>query len=192
MAHEITGEQIGQWEKPKNADVARLTRGNERLKFLIGGILILAAVGYLVVTGMASGARYYITVDQLLSDPSYVGKEVRISGAVLGDTIQFDSKNLLMDFTIVSIPEEYDNLAVALHDAVNNDDASRVSIHIEDQPKPDLLQHEAQAILTGKLGENGTFYASELLLKCPSRFEEAEPGADIVDPQADQHAQPAA
>ena len=38
---------------------------------------------------------------------------------------------------------------------------------------PDLLQHEAQAILTGALGVDGVFYASELLLKCPSRFEES-------------------
>jgi len=44
------------------------------------------------------------------------------------------------------------------------------------QAMPDLLQHEAQAILTGKLEEDGTFMATELLLKCPSRFEEKTPG----------------
>ncbi|NJL57955.1 cytochrome c maturation protein CcmE [bacterium] len=33
---------------------------------------------------------------------------------------------------------------------------------------PDLLQHEAQAILTGTLGDDGVFYATELLLKCPA------------------------
>jgi len=32
-------------------------------------------------------------------------------------------------------------------------------------PKPDLLKDEAQAIVTGKLGEDGVFYADELLLK---------------------------
>ena len=40
---------------------------------------------------------------------------------------------------------------------------------------PDLLQNEAQAILTGQLGADGVFYADELLLKCPTRYEEAVP-----------------
>ena len=42
--------------------------------------------------------------------------------------------------------------------------------------KPDLLKNEAQAIMTGKLGKDGVFYASELLLKCPTRYQEAVPG----------------
>jgi cytochrome c-type biogenesis protein CcmE len=41
--------------------------------------------------------------------------------------------------------------------------------------KPDLLQNEAQAIVTGELGEDGIFYANELLLRCPTRYEEAVP-----------------
>jgi len=41
--------------------------------------------------------------------------------------------------------------------------------------KPDLLRNEAQAILTGHLGVDGIFYADELLLKCPTRYEQAVP-----------------
>jgi cytochrome c-type biogenesis protein CcmE len=42
-------------------------------------------------------------------------------------------------------------------------------------PKPDLLRNEAQAIVTGHLGDDGVFYADELLLKCPTKYEEAVP-----------------
>jgi cytochrome c-type biogenesis protein CcmE len=42
-------------------------------------------------------------------------------------------------------------------------------------PLPDLLRNEAQAIVTGKLGEDGIFHADELLLKCPTKYEEAIP-----------------
>jgi cytochrome c-type biogenesis protein CcmE len=42
-------------------------------------------------------------------------------------------------------------------------------------PRPDLLRHEAQAIVTGRMGEDGVFYADELLLKCPTRYEEEIP-----------------
>ena len=41
--------------------------------------------------------------------------------------------------------------------------------------KPDLLRNEAQAIMTGRLGQDGKFYADELLLKCPTKYEEAVP-----------------
>jgi hypothetical protein len=46
------------------------------------------------------------------------------------------------------------------------------------EPKPDLLQHEAQALVEGR-AENGVFMANPggLLLKCPTRYEEMEPGA---------------
>jgi cytochrome c-type biogenesis protein CcmE len=162
------------WEKPTSPElVLKPTSG--RWKFLVGGALILVAIGYLIVSGTLSGARYFITVEELLNNPNYAGQIVRISGAVLGDTIQFDEENLVMEFTISNIPQEFENLAVALHESVNNPAAPRISVRVEGQPKPDLLQHEAQAILTGRLDENGTFIASELLLKCPSRFEEAGP-----------------
>jgi cytochrome c-type biogenesis protein CcmE len=42
--------------------------------------------------------------------------------------------------------------------------------------KPDLLTNEAQAIMRGRLGEDRRFVAEDLLLKCPSRYEEEIPG----------------
>mgnify|MGYP003349956457 CR=1 FL=1 len=52
--------------------------------------------------------------------------------------------------------------------------------HLEDhlrrlQDDFNRLRNEAQAIMTGKLGEDGVFYAEELLLKCPTKYEEAVP-----------------
>lgn len=148
---------------------------SERLKFIIGGGLLLIAVVYLIVSGTMSGARYFITVDELLTNPDYIGKTVRISGAVLGDTIVYDSQNLIIDFTVAHIPQDTNDLALTLHNAVSDPNVSRLPVHIENTVKPDLLQHEAQAILSGRLGEDGVFYASELLLKCPSRYEESVP-----------------
>ena len=164
------------WEKPATIDVpSRLSGKSNRLKFLIGGVLILVAVAYLIISGTVTGARFFITVDELLKDNAYVGQTVRISGAVLGDSIKYDSEKLLIEFTIANIPQQFDNLAVALHDAVSSPNVTRLQVRVENQVKPDLLQHEAQAILTGKLDENGVFQATELLLKCPSRFQEDGP-----------------
>lgn len=167
------------WEKSlDNAPAKKLNM--DKLKFWIGGLLIFGAIAYLIIMNTFSGAQYFITIDELLSDAKYVGQTVRVSGAVIGKTIVYDDQNLIMDFTIAHINTENENLAYALHVAAADDStASRIPVHIENQVKPDLLQHEAQAILTGKLGEDGVFYATEILLKCPSRYEDNVPNQAV-------------
>jgi len=61
-----------------------------------------------------------------------------------------------------------------LHAAVSDPNRSRIQV-VYNGPMPDLLKDEAQAIMTGRLGEDGVFYADELLLKCPTKYEEAVP-----------------
>ncbi len=159
----------------KTADSSAQPARGGRLKFLIGGAVVLAAVVYLIASGTAAGARYFITINELTASDDYVGQTVRISGAVLGDSIRYDTENLIIDFDIVHIADDLGDLAQALNNAVNDPQAVRLPVHVEGQVKPDLLQHEAQAILTGTLGEDGVFYVSELLLKCPSHYQEAVP-----------------
>lgn len=162
------------WEKPRISTAPRKTR-SEYIKFLVGGLLMLIAVVYLIISGTTSGAQYFMTIDDLLSNPEYVGTTVRMSGAVIGDTIDYDKSTLSLDFTVANIPVDATDLAFALHQAVSDPNAARLQVHLDNEVMPDLLQHEAQAILTGKLGDDGVFYATELLLKCPSRYEEGVP-----------------
>jgi cytochrome c-type biogenesis protein CcmE len=61
-----------------------------------------------------------------------------------------------------------------LHTAATDLNRQRLTV-VYNGPKPDLLRDEAQAIITGKMGEDGQFYATELLLKCPTKYEEAVP-----------------
>ena len=65
-------------------------------------------------------------------------------------------------------------MAAVLHQAVVDPNRSHLQV-IYNGPKPDLLRDEAQAIMTGHLGEDGIFYVDELLLKCPTKYEEAVP-----------------
>lgn len=166
------------WEKTESKSEVVAESGG-RWKFLVGGAVMLAAVAFLLISGTLGGARYFITVDELVNNPEYVGQTVRISGAVIGDTIEYDSQNLIIDFTIANIPSEFENLAETLYLTVNDPNATRLSVHIENEVMPDLLRHEAQAILTGSLGSDGIFYANELLLKCPSRYEEVAPDQSV-------------
>jgi cytochrome c-type biogenesis protein CcmE len=162
-----------------NPDMPQVRSGG-RAKFIIGGVLLLAAVVYLIVSNLTNQQQYFMTIDELNArQDELVGRNVRISGAVIGDTIFYDGETL--SFEIVHIPdsaadiEDEGGLALVLHEAVTNPDAERIQVVLYNEPKPDLLQHEAQAIVTGTLGEDGVFYADELLLKCPTRYEEAVP-----------------
>jgi cytochrome c-type biogenesis protein CcmE len=150
-------------------------------KFVIGGILILGAVVFLIWTSTAASAEYFLTIDELNSKgPGVVDKNLRVSGAVIGDSIQYDPQSLTLSFDVAHVPgdnlaiEEEGGLAEVLHQAVMDPSRARIKV-VYVGPKPDLLRNEAQAIMTGRMGEDGIFYAEELLLKCPTRYEEAVP-----------------
>jgi cytochrome c-type biogenesis protein CcmE len=152
-----------------------------RGKFIIGGLFILAAVIYLIVSATQANAQYFMTVNELKSKGnSLVGRSLRISGAVIGNTIQFDPQTMNLTFDIAHVPgdnaaiEMGGGLAAVLHAAVTDPTRARLTI-VYNGSKPDLLGNEAQAIITGHLGEDGIFYADELLLKCPTKYQEAVP-----------------
>ena len=122
-----------------------------------------------------------MTVDELNAKGSnVVDKSLRVSGAVIGDSIQYDAQTLTLSFNVAHVSgdnadlETEGGLAEALHQAVTDPSRAHIKV-VYVGPKPDLLRNEAQAIMTGRLGEDGVFYAEELLLKCPTRYEEAVP-----------------
>ncbi|MBI3739964.1 MAG: cytochrome c maturation protein CcmE [Chloroflexi bacterium] len=152
-----------------------------RMKFIIGGVLILAAVVYLIASSTQANAEYFMTIDELKAQgSSIVGKNLRVSGAVIGDTIQYDPQTLTLTFEVAHVPgdnKEVDaegGLAAVLHAAVVDPNRSRIKV-VYVGPKPDLLKNEAQAIMTGQLDADGVFHADELLLKCPTKYQEAVP-----------------
>jgi cytochrome c-type biogenesis protein CcmE len=157
----------------------RIAQG--RLKFLIGGLLIIAAIVYLIVTSTQANSQYFLTIQELQSrGSSMVGQDVRISGAVIGDTIKYDPQTLTLSFSVANVPgdnrtiDAQGGLAEVLHAAVVDPTRARMQV-VYKGAKPDLLQNEAQAIMTGKMGADGVFTASELLLKCPTRYQNAVP-----------------
>ena len=138
---------------------------SNRLKFVVGGVVLLAAIVYLVVNAMSGNTQLYKTVDEFYAEQSrLVGRDLRVAGYVLGDTVEFtqiDTTTSRLEFDIVDNPA---NPAQRLHIVAMN------------EPKPDLLQDHAQALVEGRADQNGVFMANEggLMLKCPTRYEELE------------------
>jgi cytochrome c-type biogenesis protein CcmE len=149
-----------------NPEAALLRPRTNRLKYIIGGVVILAALAYLVVNAARGNTQLFITVEEFYSRQSQLaGRDLKVAGVVVGDSIQYtqiDPTTSRLEFDIV------DNLT-----------NPRYTLHIVamNEPKPDLLQHEAQALVEGRAAADGTFQANPggLFLKCPTRYEEMEP-----------------
>ncbi|MCA9917973.1 MAG: cytochrome c maturation protein CcmE [Anaerolineales bacterium] len=161
------------------ADTTWTTTGEEslissksnRLKFVIGGVLLLAAIVYLVVNAMSGNTQLYKTVGEFYAEQDQlIGRDLRVAGFVLGDSIEFtqiDATTSRLEFDIV--------------DDMNNP-GQRLHIVAMNEPLPDLLQNEAQALVEGRADQSGEFISNPggLLLKCPTRYEELDP-ADHPD-----------
>ncbi|HEY70424.1 MAG TPA: cytochrome c maturation protein CcmE [Anaerolineae bacterium] len=152
-----------------------------RMKFILGGALIAAAILFLIISSTISTAQYFLTVEELyaLGDEA-IGRELKVEGVVDGDTIEFDANTLTLRFSVVHIPgdmneiERMGGLAEAAHQALLDPETLRLPVVIHG-PKPDLLQDQAQAIITGQLSLEGIFIGEEVLLKCPTRYESEIP-----------------
>ncbi len=153
-----------------------------RTTVLVAGLLIVVAVVYLIVSSTGSTAQYFLTIEEVRAlGEEATTRRITVSGAVLGDSIEYDSTQLRLAFTIAQVPgdpgevEAAGGLARVLHEAVNDPTAPRLRV-IYEGVKPEALAHERQAIVRGRLTEAGDFFADELLLKCPSRYEAAPLG----------------
>ena len=170
-----------------------MNKGPSEKIIILGAIAAIAAVvtcGYAILasgvlyffkTSSGTTAQYFLTVDEVLRrEAELVERNIRISGVVVGDSIEYDESALTLSFTIANVPADYETveqlggLEKVLHESANDPDNSTIKV-IYVGLKPGPLQNESQPILTGRLGEDGIFYAQEILLRCPTRYEAAVP-----------------
>jgi cytochrome c-type biogenesis protein CcmE len=84
------------------------------------------------------------------------GKDVRISGIVVPDSITYDSQTLHLEFDIVD---------------QSNANQEPLRVVMDGEPLPDQMKDEAEAIAEGRLAADGTFHAETLMMKCASKYE---------------------
>lgn len=134
-------------------------KANSKIKFIAGGLVIVGLIAYLIVSSISSAGAYYREVGEVLSQrDTLVGKNLRVSGNVVTESVTYDAAKLDLNFLISDPADSGKQLAVYFHGV-----------------QPDQITREgASAIVEGSLGPNGVVEANNLLLKCPSRYEEYE------------------
>lgn len=129
------------------------TKSKVNLKFIVGGVMLLVLAVLIVQATISTGA-YYLTVDEVLQKgPTIVGERVRVSGMVVDGSEDWNPQEITLKFAI-------------------HDEGSAPLPIVFKGPRPDNFQRAAEAIIEGELGADGAFHADNLLLKCPSRYEE--------------------
>ena len=128
----------------------RLARRRLPWSFLLGGVVILAAVGYLIYANTQSTAIYDMTVSELSQCPNCMGQSVRVEGTVQqGSITRNDSTQQLA----LVISDGKQSLSIVYNGVV-----------------PDIFNAGIQVLVEGRYNGRSAFQASTLLTKCPSKF----------------------
>jgi cytochrome c-type biogenesis protein CcmE len=120
-------------------------------KLIIGGLILLVAVGYLGFMGFRSSAAYYYTVTQLLDKGSSIyNKVVRLNGEIAQGSVEQKPGDINLKFTVSdggkTIPVVYRGVV------------------------PDTFQAGTPVVVEGSLDASGVFQAKTLMVKCPSKY----------------------
>ena len=142
----------------ENAIASRTARPTTRsrtgaIKFFVGGLVILAAIAYVLFNSFQANAVYYYTLREFNAQQSKLaGQTIRINGPLDKDSIQIDQKTSVLKFNLkdgdLVLPVVYRGIA------------------------PDTLKTGESVVAEGRVDATGVFQADNILVKCPSKYEE--------------------
>lgn len=146
----------------------------KKLRFAIGAGLIVAAIGYLIITAVRNTAEYYMTVSEVSAQQaSLTGQSLRVAGRVVPGTITWDPESLTLAFGLAQPPPAAGTAGVKAVAAM----AAGPTFHVicRGEPKPDMFAPNRDVIVEGSLMPNGTIEARQVLTSCPSKYTPKQP-----------------
>jgi cytochrome c-type biogenesis protein CcmE len=130
-----------------------------RRRFIIGGLIILAALAYIIYGGMRQAMVYFVTPSELkASENTPKDKFLRMGGMVVKGSLQKDIKNLTYRFDLT-------------------DGSASFPVYFRGVP-PDLFTEGKGAVVEGRIGRDGVFQATTIMAK---HAEEYSPHVDNKD-----------
>src|SRR5258705_9724884 len=128
-------------------------------RFLIGGVIILAALSYMIYGGMKEAMVYFKMPSELRAEESSLkDKFVRMGGMVVKGSLQKDLQALTYKFDLT-------------------DGTTTFPVFFKGVP-PDLFSEGKGAVVEGRIGKDGVFQATTIMAK---HAEEYSPHADGKD-----------
>lgn len=123
-----------------------------RLKFVLGGGVILAALVWLGFVGFQESKAYYITVSEYASMHNRLeGKTVKVAGDVVEGSI--------------------DRASGGLRFAISSQGQTLQVRYVGKDVIPDTFKDGSQALVEGVVTPEGVFQARHIEAKCASKYE---------------------
>lgn len=125
---------------------------SSNVKFILGGVVIVAALAWLGFVGFQESKSYYITVDEFYQMQGELqGKTLKVAGDVVEGSIDRSASTL--EFTI---GQQGRTLRVKYvgHDVI-----------------PDTFKDGSKAVVEGTVAKDGVFQARHIEAKCASKYE---------------------
>ena len=122
-----------------------------KFKPILISLVVISVISYLIYTGVRDTMTYYLTVSEVLAQPSEnQDQTLRVGGNVSPGSVQWDPKNLRLLFTI---QDEEASIAVDYQGVV-----------------PDSFKPGREIIIEGTYTGNGKFKATTIMPKCASKY----------------------
>jgi cytochrome c-type biogenesis protein CcmE len=115
-----------------------------RAKFIVGGGVIAAALGYMIYAGVSQSAVYFVTPAELRA-AAVPGKAYRLGGMVVPGSLKWEARALDLSFTL-------------------SDGAATVPVRHKGTP-PDLFGEGRGAVVEGSWTDQGYFKATLIMAK---------------------------
>jgi cytochrome c-type biogenesis protein CcmE len=129
---------------------------NRKAKFIAGGVVIVAALAYLIYAGVSQSVVYFVTPSELGAAP-VPGKSYRLGGMVLPGSLKWDAKSLDLRFTL-------------------SDGQASVPVRHRGTP-PDLFAENRGAVVEGTWSRDGYFQATTILAKHSEEYKAPHDGS---------------
>lgn len=134
-----------------------------------GAALVVTLLGWYGASQIDQGGfAYYQTLEEFL-DAETPGRAVRVHGYVAAGSIQRDVEGQRVRFRVRSTPPH-----------AGGEAATELPVVYASLETPDLFKDGAEVVVEGRLpAEGAAFEATNLLAKCPSKFEGVEDTAAL-------------
>ena len=129
-----------------------------RGKFVAGGLVIIAAIAYLIWSGVSQSVVYFVTPSELLAAP-VPSKTYRLGGLVQPGSLKWEPKSLDLSFTL-------------------SDGKASVPVRHKGTP-PDLFSEGRGAVVEGSWTREGYFKASLIMAKHSEEYRAPHDGAQL-------------
>ncbi|MFC1928578.1 cytochrome c maturation protein CcmE [Chloroflexota bacterium] len=121
-------------------------------RYLIGGLILIIVVGYLFYLSFGSSVSYYVTVSEFFDRVVELNDtNVRVAGMIADSPIDWNAEDLELRF---SVTEGGETMTVIYQGA-----------------KPSGFKAGSNILVEGEYHSDGIFRASQLIMKCPSKYE---------------------